>query len=61
MEVEVIENKKLTASEGKLLHKKGTDIYCKVAYLGIYDSVSNYEEVNEGEYNPDTDNFEENE
>jgi hypothetical protein len=52
MEVEVIKNKKLTASDGKLIHKIGTELYCKFAYLGIYDSVENYEEVDEDTYNP---------
>ena len=59
MEIENIETKKLTAGEGKLLTNGET--YCKIAYLGINDKVENWWEVDESEYKPETDNFEENE
>ena len=53
MNIEIIELRKLTASEGKILISKSSDaegnpvVKSKLIYLGINDCEDNYEEIEE--------------
>lgn len=49
MKTEIIELKKLTASDGMVL--TNGEIYEKEIYLGKFDSPENYHEITEEEYN----------
>ena len=49
MNIETIELKKITASEGKIL--TNGEVYSKEIYLGKYDSPDNWNEITEEEYN----------
>ena len=40
-----LEKNYLVADEGKMLHRKDTDVIVKDVFLGKYDSVDNWEEI----------------
>ena len=44
-----LEKNYLVANEGKMLHRKDTDVIVKDVFLGKYDSVDNWEEITEKE------------
>ena len=49
MNIETIELKKITASEGKVL--TNGEVYSEEVYLGKFDSPENWHEITEEEYN----------
>ena len=44
----------LAHNDGFWWHRIGTDFYCRKALLGEWDSIDNYEQVTDAEYNAET-------